>query len=254
MRKATYRCLSIKKAQRGQTALETAFVFSTLLFIAFAMVNFGIKYHTHNIATYAAFMAGRSYQVLGDMRGSAEIEEVTADGSRQEFLKELKDKEIISVQQVAEDIFTCALPWVRVPPGDGDDPGFGEDESDKPTSYRAHCLEGQRKYEKMNIGDEKKLTFAVFGDQSAFGNIEFDKVPGAYAEEGREGIRYGILTLKYRTPILADPLGVFTKGGENPYAFGEVSTPILINPGLETGVSTEAIEEGKNIKEAFKDN
>jgi hypothetical protein len=181
---------------KGQVVLETAFVFSLLIFLVFAIVNFAVIFHTKNIATYAAFMAGRSYQVVGDLSrsGKYDIYEITAKNGKQ--TKFMNKPKTATPYQVAEDIFTCALPWVRVPDGDGESMG-GEDLSKSPYS---RCMEGKRKYKNMNVGDS--IRFEPFGDDPA--NIlsgdksQLNEVKNAFAEAGRPSLQYGILSMQYK--------------------------------------------------------
>lgn len=245
-----------RKASKGQTALETAFVFSMLLFMAFALVNFGIKFHSQSIANYAAFMAARSYQVFGNMEGADLIEEMAGPGGEiQPLLKEIRDKQRLPVQIVAEDIYTCALPWIKVPDNDAEF-AFKTDEEDLLLQDDPGCMEGKRKYQAMNAGDEKKLTFSLFKDGGDFGGQEdLEDVPGAFAERGRSLLRYGILSIRYRSPIVMDPLGVFTANNkEDPYVYGSAYTPVVINSGLSTGIDTQNVQELDKIQEAFEEN
>src|SRR4051812_10678922 len=108
-----------RRIDKGQMVLETAFVFASLTFLIFAIINFAIIFHTKNVATYAAFMAARSYEVMGDLdRGfedendkrSIDIYEVTEAGKKPSSF--MDNAKVPTPYQVAEDIYTCALPWV----------------------------------------------------------------------------------------------------------------------------------------------
>ena len=226
--------LRSQKSNRGQTALETAFVFSMLLFMTFSVVNFAILFHTKNIATYAAFMAARSYQVMGDMTGNDNMEELLHDGKTQRFLE--KEKTVTALR-VAEDIFTCALPWMTVPPSDAE----GQiDPEEARRNFSSRCQEGNRKYETLNVG--KTPRFLPFNEGSLSDKDPLEKVIGGFSEAGREPLRYGILNIKYRTPILFDLGGMFA-GDSDGLVRSEVYVPVLLNPGLNTGISEDKGKE-----------
>jgi len=236
--KNTFRYSHFRK-NKGQLVLETAFVFTLLIFLVFTIVNFGIIFHTKNIATYAAFMGARSYQVMGDLSRSKNFdafETLTKNGKQKSFLMSAKTA---TPYQVAEDIFTCALPWVTVPEGDGETTLSAVDLMKTPSS---RCMEGKRKYKNMNVGDT--IRFEPFGDKdpssflSALGGgdkSELNSVLGAFSEPGRPTLQYGILSLQYKKPILFNPFGLFSaKNGESKVFVDEVFVPVLLNPGLNT--------------------
>jgi hypothetical protein len=231
-----------KRKDRGQTALETAFVFSTLLFLTFTIVNFAILFHTKNIATYAAFMAGRSYQVLGDQTGADFFKESsTKPGIKPpNFLSDLG--KTVAAFRVAEDVFTCSLPWMKVPSGDE---LVQLTPQDIKSGGASRCLEGKRKYQKTNIG--KSLNFAPFkkDPNPLNGGAKLDEVAGSFTEKGRAPLRYGILNLKYRTPLLYNPMGVFAGIS---LVQSEAHVPILLNPGLEAG-----LQKKKDNEKDFED-
>jgi hypothetical protein len=223
-------CIFNKRRQKqsGQTALETAFVFSALLFLTFTIVNFAILFHTKNIATYAAFMAARSYQVIGDQTGAELFDE--ANGSFGKKTKLLGDLgKTVAAFRVAEDIFTCSLPWISVPQGDALIQVNPTEVQRNPTM---RCLEGKRRYQNTNIG--KSLKFSPFKRNPNPNETKLDDVPGSFTEKGRLPLRYGILNLKYRTPIIYNPMNVF--GEKGALVQGQVNVPILLNPELEAGL------------------
>lgn len=230
--------------RRGQTALETAFVLSSILFVTFTLVNFAILFHTKSIATYAAFMAGRSYQVVGDQTNADFFKEETGQnflgqtggGHLFDDLKGTSGDPTLAVVRAAEDIFTCALPWISVPGDDAQD-SFQNDADAMKKSFSERCMEGKRKYQKLNIG--KSLRFLPFdrssgNDVSKFKNLEL--VKGGFSEQGRDPLRYGILNMKYRTPLIFNPMGSFISENDSPFIKDEVFVPVLINPGLRTGL------------------
>lgn len=229
---------------KGQTALETAFVFTMLIFLTLAFVNLAILLHTKNVATYAAFMAGRSFQVLGDQTGAEKIEEYSSQafGGSPKFLSDIPAK-TVAAHRAAEDIFTCALPWMSVPSGDELVKLTDNPYQAKP--FQQRCLEGKRKYEKTNIG--KGLNFAPF--KEAFDNGQTKESlnevlkslreqvtpPVKFGERKakvRDPLRFGIMVLKYRTPILFNPGNILQISGEDAMVRDEVAVPVLLNPGL----------------------
>ncbi|MGA0164539.1 MAG: TadE family protein [Bdellovibrionota bacterium] len=240
---------SFKKASRAQTIAETLFVFGSIFFITFAIMSFSIAMHTKFVATYAGFMAARSYQVYGDQRGA----DFHLENSEQKasLLSDLSEVETLSVVRAAEDIFTCALPWMAVPEGD-ELSSFDEALNSKSQS---RCLEGKRKYEKTNI--DKKITFYRFEDKSLSSNQNeelLDPVPGAYAEPGRAPLRFSIMRLRYKNPMLTGLMEVFDRWVLSRAArtdqsvdeelqkiydgkvWFEVYVPALLNPSLDSGV------------------
>ena len=247
---------------KGQAVLETAFVFTMILFLTFAIVNIGVMLHTKTIATYAAFMAGRSYQVFGDQTGADFFDEA---GEKKQKL--LGDQKTVTALRVAEDIFTCSLPWVKVPEGDAQSTFNPLDTKKDPTS---RCMEGKRKYETTNIG--KTIKFSPFDKdkvESFQKKPQLNEVVGGYSETGRKPMRYGILSIKYRTPVLFNPMNVFynqsASAGKTPDAlmpvrkgsdgelliYDEVFVPILLNPGLSEGLS-EPDKTKKSVEDEFK--
>ncbi len=232
-------------SERGQTAIETAFVLTMILFVTFMIVNYAIVVHTKMVATYAAFMAGRSYQVFGDQQGAAHFGEIAAEGKSQQLIEDLG--KTVTAFRVAEDIFTCGLPWVQVPEGDAETQLTPEQQRE---NRFGRCLEGKRKYEKTNIG--KALTFAPFkqDDSSSLSRDQkLDDVAGSFTESGRAPLRYGILSLKYRVPLMFNPMGVFSESGESePLVRDEVFVPVLLNPGLSDG-----LKKAENNEKDFDD-
>ena len=240
--------------RKGQTALEAAFVLTTILFITFAIVNYAMVVHTKMVATYAAFMAGRSYQIYGDQTNANMFQEVSAKtnllggatGKNEGQLLGDMGKTVTAFR-VAEDIFTCGLPWVTVPEGDAES---GVNPVDQKDTRFSRCLEGKRKYEKSNIG--RAITFAPFKKEQGdllSGKQRLDEVSGSLSEPGRAPLRYGIMSIKYRVPLMFNPMGVFTQSGEKePLVQDEVFVPILLNPGLSDG-----LKEQKNQEKDFED-
>ena len=260
-----------KTSFRGQTALETFFVFSALIFAAFAMLNLNTNLFTKNIATYAAFMGARSYQVYGDHRSIlAELpeelipKEVTPDGGVQNLLE---NENALSIVRTAEDIFTCALPWYGVPDGDADGELFALEQDN---SAFARCREGQRKYERTNIN--RRISMFRFDRETspqlaqANDGALLERVADSFAEEGREPIRYAILKLQYKNRLLFNVLNAFD-GPAPTRVNGEivvrnvndnfrqrqwhsVHVPVLLNAGLHSGVRlAEPGEENPNVDE-----
>lgn len=263
--------LILKKRKRGQTAIETAFVFSSIIFLTFTLSNLGILIHTRNIATYAAFMSARSYQVFGDQSykqdasGFGNVEpyfEIGPNGQVQPLLGDLK---IAAALRVAEDLYTCSLPWMTVPAGDREGV-MKPPEPGKPHPPEDRCMEGKRKYEKLNVG--KNLDFLTFKDPSGSPNntqTNLELVEGGYRERGtnrltkedefRDPLRYGILRLRYRTPLLFNPMGsfasedgnklfgIFEVNGNGEFVSDAVYVPALINPGLSTGLQDKKSED-----------
>lgn len=229
-----YEHLKRKISIRGQTAIETAFAFSAILFLTFSLINLGVLLHTKNIATYAAFMSGRAYQVLGSQENSESFLEITKAGGAQKFLANEKN---LGAIRVAEDIFTCALPWISLPEGELDTTPTAFELEKSPT---ARCGEGKRKYRKLNVGtgkaEEKSLDFMPFKiDGSSLGKPKLEEVKGGFTEQGRSPLRYGILKLKYQTPVLYNLGNLF--GSEGLVARDYVYVPILLNPGLASGLT-----------------
>ena len=180
------------------------------------------------IASYAAFMTGRSFQVLGDGTASGIFREMKDEngGSQSLFEEGAKSKNPMFLR-AAEDIFTCALPWMKVPEGDGLQDLQAADPTKKTIEER--CMAGKRKYEKLNIGAIKFIPWEKEKGTSeqAGNNSGLQTVAGGFAEKGREPLRYGIIRLPFRMPI---PFKIGGDFGE--YAQGEVFVPVLLNPGL----------------------
>ena len=247
---------SSNKNGRGQTALETLFVFTTLIVLAFAIVNLAVLLHTRTIASYAAFMAARSYQVLGDQTGAGFFHE----GEDGELLGDLKQ---VAAIQTADDIFTCAIPWMSVPDGDGNNQNFQFDQ--KQIGYNERCQSGKRKYEKLNIYD--KLEFFPFDDSGGGGlnmNAEkLEEVKDGFAEKDRSPLRYGILKMSYKTRVLFNFFNILPAENDdedpnagdlrqavalssmpgldsNGFVYQTVYVPVLLNPGLESGLKNKA--------------
>jgi hypothetical protein len=252
-----------KKNQKGQVVVETAFVFSAMLLMVFGMMNLGVLLHTKNIATYSAFMAGRSYQVFGDQKNSDAFDESFGSGD-QKLLDNLKNAAAI---QVAEDIFTCSLPWVKVPDGEG---SIDDDAFDMSKAVGSRCLENKREYKDLNV-DIRFLNFEKQRDNLGSGDIDLEPVAGSFAELDRNPLRYGILSLRYRSPVLFDfghivnpessdsmvaALTSFLLPGiqESGLVVDQVYVPILLNPGLESGIKKDDTEDEflKKAKESVK--
>lgn len=233
---------------RGQTTIETALVFSSLLFLVFAIMNMSILLHTKLIASYANFMAARSFQVLGDQTAREIFVEATdlQGETTQEFLAETKDSKHIAFIRAAEDIFTCALPWMTVP----EDDRLGGTAPKDPNKITPdeRCQAGRRKYEKLNIGD---MSFAAWDPENAkaaafAGGSGLEKLePQGFSEPGRGKMQYGVLKLPYRTPIIFNLGGLFGDG----FHSNAVFVPVVLNPGLDVKLqeaSGDAEGEFKN--------
>lgn len=228
--------IKFRKASRGQTALETAFVFTAMLFLAFAMMNLAIAMHTKFIATYAAFMAGRSYQVYGDHQGLQAFEEQNGESV-------LSDLPVLSIQRTAEDIYSCALPWVQVDEDDIQDRQALNDRE----GFISRCAEGNREYAANAMNTQ--IQFVRFDNEERFGGTDalLETVEGSYHEIDREPLRYAILRLQHRRPFVFDFMGLFdnessfsgTRSAQRVYA------PVLLNPGIGAGV----IEGGEEDSE-----
>jgi len=151
---------------------------------------------------------------------------------------------------VAEDIFTCALPWMEVPEGDGN--LFTSGNLSERTSAE-RCKEGDRRYDVLNVG--KNIRFATFEEEEGggFGGAaELEIVSSAFAEPGRVPLRFGIMNLRYRTPIVFDPLGVFTENFEDNLVRDEVFVPVLLNPGLLSGITRDQGIGDNDFDDDFK--
>lgn len=246
-------CFNLRNPERAQTALETAFVFTSIIFLAFATINLGVYMHTRTVATYAAFMAARSYQVYGDHTGKDAFKERTNNGD----LGLLSSEKTLTVIRTAEDIFTCALPWVRPPAGDLLSAAPTQDQE------RAACMEGERKYEATNIN--KSITFLKYEDNalSNFANrAQLEALTGGFKEKDREPMRYAIMRLQFKNRLLLNPYNVFdgkqptTEGGitvekqvddrERARRWHKVYVPVLLNPGLESGVVEAPSQENQD--------
>lgn len=216
---------------RGQTTVEAAVVITGLIFLTFSIMNLGFLLHTKMVATYAAFMAGRSFQVLGDQTGSELFQENgnKEGGESSEFLAEMKASKYPGFFRVAEDIFTCALPWMAAPQGDRLQ-ALAQDEQEKTVDER--CAAGKRKYETFNVGTPVFIPWDPSGSKSASlmdDSSGLEKVKEGFTEQGRDPLRYGVLRLAYRTPL------IFPIMADSPTAkfhSGEVFVPVLLNPGL----------------------
>jgi hypothetical protein len=212
--------------------VETAFVFTTMLMLALAAINLGTAAHTHFIANYAAFMATRSFQVYGVGTGA----DFFLEGD--EGL--LESEVTASVIRVAEDIFTCSLPWFSPPENDVINP------QDENQMYQ-NCHEGNRKYENTNI-DSQLRVLRFDRDQKT----ELEVVTTGYSEEERDPLRFGILQMRYKRSLLRNPFGIFDGmrniDGEEVFVDDEyrsrvwhqVHMPLLLNPGLDTGELQES--------------
>lgn len=240
--------------ERAQTALETAFVFTSIIFLAFTVMNLGVFMHTRAVATYAGFMAARSYQVYGDQTGREAFKEEMQSGTQNLF----DDMKTLSVIRTAEDIFTCALPWVMPPKDDlvGSAPLGGGSE-------KAGCMEGERKYESTNIN--KQIGFLKFDDDqnSNFAQrAQLETLTKGYKEINREPMRFAILRLQFKNRLLINPYNVFDGTNTTTNDAGvkvvryvddkvrnkkwhKIYVPVLLNPGLESGVN-EAPQNQQN--------
>lgn len=247
------------KRSRGVSSIETAFVFNGIILFTVLGINLASYMHTRFMATYAGFMATRSYQVYGDQTGREAFQETVFSGE-QELLSELP---ALATIQTAEDIFTCGLPWVR-PPQD-DVIGSGADD-------RAGCMSNQRQYQSTNIN--RSFAFVSFenpelAERNQAGN--FLPIEDGYAENGRFPARYAILKLQYKNNLILNPYNVFdgdTTDGRNVSDFdrrrlwSRVYIPVSIEPGLETGVSraepdsdaTNDVDESVSEEEAEDEN
>jgi len=250
-------------SKRGQTTVETAGVLSGVIFMTFAIMNLGIVFHTKMIATYAAFMAGRSFQVLGDQAGASFFMEALDDngGRTQEFLAEYKDAKNKAFVRVAEDIYTCALPWMTVPRADETESMRMQNPQEGPTTEE-RCRSGKRKYETLNIG---QIAFKAWNEEQERAIDRGDSsgmilVKGGFAEgrrwdaereeesltdQARNPLSYGILELPFRTPILFG-FG-YSVDGKTPLFQSQVSVPVLLNPGLAI-----TLEKDDSDRDAFE--
>ncbi len=231
--------------ERAQTALETAFVFTAIIFLAFTVMNLGVFMHTRAVATYAGFMAARSYQVYGDHTGREAFKEQMQSGTQNLY----DDMKTLSVIRTAEDIFTCALPWVSPPKDDliGSAPLFDP-------SGKGGCMEGERKYESTNIN--KQIGFLKFDDDQNTNfaqRAQLETLTKGFKEPNREPMRFAILRLQYKNRLLINPYNVFddkitttneqgvkmerfVDDKERAKRWHKIYVPVLLNPGLESGV------------------
>lgn len=206
-----------------------------MLFIAFALLNVPMALHTKFVATYAAFMAGRSYQVYGNHEGLSRFSELTEEGDETPLLE---DVPTLAAIRVAEDIFTCSLPWVSVPSDDVEN--VNEDEL---VGITRSCFEGHRNYESFNINEEIEFeSFDRSGGGGATGEL-IESVESGFREgqigghlEERAPLRFAIMRLRYRNPMII-ARGFFRDEDRfGPERWARVHVPILLNPGLESGV------------------
>ncbi len=248
------------RPERAQTALETAFVFTSIIFLAFTVMNLGVYMHTRSVATYAAFMAARSYQVYGDQTGKDFFEERSESGSSKKLFED--DADTYTIIRTAEDIFTCALPWVKPPQSDvlGSAPANDD--------FRAGCMEGERKYENTNIN--KAITFLKFEQDTSASNFadraQLENLTGGFAEKGRDPMRFAIMKLQFKNKLIINPYNVFD--GEAPSTseqgatvvkyvddkerarrWHKVFVPVVLNPGLESGVVEAPQNENTDVDE-----
>ena|GEM_PF-4486171 len=245
------------KKSRGQTALETFFVFTGVIFMSFAMFNLSVAMYTKFVATYAAFMAGRSYQVYGDQTGRSLFKE-TGDKSL------LADQQTLTIIRTAEDIFTCALPWAQVPQSDS----LSASNVNGPNKKLpfASCQEGKRKYQTTNIN--KSITMFRFDNKlsatstNQSGQQLLEGVSEGFHETDRQPLRFAILKLQYKNPLLFNVFGVFNgpatisnKGqitvvdsndASRLQIWHSVFVPVLLNPGLESGVKVVQGNQGNS--------
>ena len=80
---------------------------------------------------------------------------------------------------------------------------------------------------------------------------QLNEVTGGFSEKNRKPLRYGIMSIKYRMPILFNPYGAFGANGEEPIIRDEVFVPVLLNPGLSEGLK-EADKSKKDFDDDFK--
>lgn len=225
---------------RGQTVVETAFVLSMLIFMTFALLSLGTLLHTKMVATYATFMAARSFQVLGDGTGADAFYETTTGeiGQYQRFLQEMEESKNPAFVRVAEDIFTCALPWMNAP---REDVLENQSTNNQERTIEERCMSAKRKYDTLNIGDMAFIPFDPNQDELKEKNGEvtgMETVLGGFSEKGRDPLRYGVLKLPYRTPIIFDFFNL--TGGQ--LSQGEIFVPVLLNPGLR--IKLKKAEDG----------
>jgi len=234
-----------RNPERAQTALETAFVFTSIIFLAFTVMNLGVFMHTRAVATYAGFMAARSYQVYGDHTGREAFKEQMQSGTQNLY----DDMKTLSVIRTAEDIFTCALPWVNPPKDDLIGTAPIND-----TTGKAGCMEGERKYQSTNIN--KQIGFLKF-DEDPNTNFaqraQLETLTKGYKENNREPMRFAILRLQYKNRLIINPYNVFdgpttttneagikvekyVNDKERAKKWHKIYVPVLLNPGLESGV------------------
>lgn len=240
LRKALQK-ISKQRSSRGQTVVETAFVFTTMLMLALAAVNLGTAAHTHFIANYSAFMAARSFQVYGIGTGA----DFFSEGD--EGL--LESEPTAAIIRVAEDIFTCSLPWFSAPENDVINP------NDETQSFQ-NCNEGNRRYENTNI--DRQLRVLRYDRKE---ETEFETVATSYTEEERDPLRFGILQIRYKRSLLRNPFGIFdgmkNVDGEEVFVDDEyrsrvwhsVHMPLLLNPGLDTGELKESQGQDNGLDE-----
>lgn len=235
----------LQTKNKAQTVLETLFVLTSMIFVTFMTMNVAVSIHTKNIATYAAFMGARSYQVYATHVGADQFQEIPAES--ESFIGEKGDGTLLSdltktasAHRVAEDIFTCALPWMTVPKEDQTGSTV-----DVPKTPEERCMEGKRKYEVTNVA---KPTIRPFSLKDDFQDkTKLTVVPDGFSEEGREKLRFGIFILAYRKDIPFNIMGLFkNKDGEDSTALQandesddsiqSVYVPVLLNPGLDPGL------------------
>ena len=238
-----------KRKSQGQVALETFFVFGAMIFLALTMINFGVMMHTKSIATYAAFMAARSYQVYGDKKGAAFFKEGNEAG------RLLEGEKTLPIIRTAEDILTCGLPWLSAPRDDLENAQSLDPQKQKEDMY-AGCAEGKRQYKETNIN--KNITIFRFDKSASLQSLRsqgvslLEAVPNAYHEAEREPLRYSILKLQYKNQLLYNLMSVFdgaatiieddksqtitARDDERAKRWHAVYVPLLLNPGLNSGL------------------
>jgi len=229
-----------RSGRRGQTTVEATVVITGLIFLTFSIMNLGFLLHSKMVATYAAFMAGRSFQVLGDQTGAEFYQENASKedgGIPQNFLNEMKDSKYPGFFRVAEDIFTCALPWMAAPAGDRLQ---NITDTDREKTIDERCAAGKRKYETFNVGTPVFIPWDPAGSKSSFFDQTsgLEKVNESFTEVGRDPLRYGVLRITYRTPLIFPmPELQYVDSRDRPrntaeFHTGEVFVPVLLNPGL----------------------
>lgn len=225
--------LDKRGACRGQTILEMALILGSVLFFSFLTIQFTMIWQSRLVARYAAFMTARSLQVWG---GGGQIKwtpaEVYGGGS---------NTKAFPFRKVFEDIYTCGVPWARVPPDDLKNRAETDD-------YIVHCgATGERKYEQTNLYEARAKRYDDKDPQgvgmhrvgnSFFEMINFCSGPQC-ASTSDLPLRFGVLEVTYKVPLLfgivpgvAKKTEELTKGVVAGGLIDGVAAPLLLNPGL----------------------